>query len=95
MSETAANALSRKCRALSCGGEERQDLYVCGELSFTRFNMEMRRLYQTGEIGPRYYAEGEYNHPMEPDTNNPPIAGLSTGATGCPRRTTAPTLWPG
>ncbi|MCX5670663.1 MAG: hypothetical protein NTU94_05005, partial [Planctomycetota bacterium] len=32
----------------------------------TAFNMEMRRLYRSGEIGRVTYAEGEYNHPMAP-----------------------------
>lgn len=34
--------------------------------AYTRFHMEMRRLYRTGEIGEVTYAEGEYNHPMAP-----------------------------
>jgi predicted dehydrogenase len=34
---------------------------------YTQFNMEMRRLYRTGEIGEVTYAEGEYNHPMAPE----------------------------
>lgn len=31
---------------------------------YTRFNQEMKRLYEAGEIGEIRYAEGEYNHPM-------------------------------
>ena len=44
---------------------------------FTRFNMEMRRLYRTGEIGRVTYAEGEYNHPMDPDSINRISPGLA------------------
>jgi predicted dehydrogenase len=33
---------------------------------YTAFNMEMRRVYRTGEIGEATYADGEYNHPMNP-----------------------------
>ena len=35
---------------------------------YTAFNMEMRRVYRTGEIGEVTYADGEYNHPMSPDS---------------------------
>lgn len=34
---------------------------------YTRFNQEMKRLYEAGEIGEIRYAEGEYNHPLSLD----------------------------
>jgi len=43
-------------------------IYMLAEnYPYTAFNMEMRRVYQTGEIGSVTYAEGEYNHPMTPE----------------------------
>lgn len=44
--------------------EETGKIYMLAEnYPYTCFNQEMRRLYQTGEIGEAMYAEGEYNHP--------------------------------
>ena len=67
MSETSCNATLAEgvalCRAVEASGK----IYMLAEnYPYTRFNMEMRRLYGTGEIGRVTYAEGEYNHPMEP-----------------------------
>ena len=77
MSETAANATLAEgvelCRAVERSGK----IYMFAEnYPFTRFNMEMRRVYQTGEIGRVTYAEGEYNHPIEPDAINRLSPGL-------------------
>ncbi len=68
MSECTCNATLRKAWP-SAGTVERSGLiYMLAEnYPFTRFNMEMRRLYRTGEIGRVTYAEGEYNHPMARD----------------------------
>jgi predicted dehydrogenase len=33
---------------------------------YTKFNQEMKKLYDAGEIGEARYAEGQYNHPMSP-----------------------------
>jgi len=59
---------------------------------FTRFNMEMRRLYQTGEIGalPTRRASTITDGPA----HNPLSPGLKHWRNWLPRRTTAPTLWP-
>ena len=40
-------------------------IYMLAEnYPYTKFNQELRRLYQSGELGKVTYAEGEYNHPM-------------------------------
>ena len=40
-------------------------IYMLAEnYPYTKFNQELRRLYQSGELGAATYAEGEYNHPM-------------------------------
>jgi predicted dehydrogenase len=68
MSETSCNSTLAEgvelCRAVEDSGL----IYMLAEnYPYTVFNQEMRRVYKTGEIGKVTYAEGEYNHPMEPD----------------------------
>jgi predicted dehydrogenase len=68
MSETASNTTLAEGVALCRTVEETGLTYMLAEnYPFTAFNMEMRRLYRTGEIGRVTYAEGEYNHPMAPE----------------------------
>jgi predicted dehydrogenase len=67
MSECTCNATLAEGVALCRAVEQTGQIYMLAEnYPFTRFNMEMRRLYQTGEIGQVTYAEGEYNHPIDP-----------------------------
>ncbi len=71
MSETSCNATLAEgvalCRAVEASGR----IYMLAEnYPFTRFNLEMRRVYRSGEIGRVTYAEGEYNHPMPPASMN-------------------------
>ena len=67
MSECACNATLAEGVALCRAVEKSGKTYMLAEnYPYTRFNMEMRRLYRTGEIGRVTYAEGEYNHPMSP-----------------------------
>ena len=65
MSECTCNATLAEGVALCRTVEKTGLIYMLAEnYPYTAFNMEMRRLYQTGEIGEVTYAEGEYNHPM-------------------------------
>ena len=49
------------CRAV----EESGKIYMIAEnYPFTKARMEMRRLYQSGELGEILYGEGEYCHPI-------------------------------
>lgn len=67
MSETSCNATLAEGVALCRTVEKTGLTYMLAEnYPFTAFNMEMRRVYRTGEIGKVSYAEGEYNHPMAP-----------------------------
>ena len=67
MSETACNTTLAEGVALCRKVEETGLIYMLAEnYPFTAFNQEMRRVYRTGEIGEVTYAEGEYNHPMDP-----------------------------
>ncbi len=43
---------------------------------YTRFNQEMKRLYELGEIGEVRYAEGQYNHPIEMHEHLPIAPGV-------------------
>ncbi len=65
MSETASNTTMAEGVALCRAVEESGLIYMLAEnYPYTKFNMEMQRVYQTGELGEVTYAEGEYNHPM-------------------------------
>ncbi len=65
MSETAANTTLAEGVALCRAVEKSGLIYMFAEnYPFTKFNLEMQRLYRSGEIGEVTYAEGEYNHPM-------------------------------
>jgi predicted dehydrogenase len=69
MSETACNTTLAEGVALCREVERSGKTYMLAEnYPYTRFNMEMRRLYQSGEIGRVTYAEGEYNHPMDAES---------------------------
>lgn len=68
MSECICNATLGEGVALCRAVEKSGLIYMLAEnYPYTAFNMEMRRVYQTGEIGRVTYAEGEYNHPMAPE----------------------------
>ena len=67
MSECISNATLAEGVALCRAVEKTGCTYMLAEnYPYTAFNMEMRRVYRTGEIGEVTYAEGEYNHPMAP-----------------------------
>ncbi len=67
MSECACNVTLAEGVALCRAVEKSGLIYALAEnYPYTQFNMEMRRVYRTGEIGEVTYAEGEYNHPMSP-----------------------------
>jgi predicted dehydrogenase len=67
MSETMCNATLGEGVALCRAVEKSRKTYMLAEnYPYTAFNMEMRRVYQSGEIGEVTYAEGEYNHPLSP-----------------------------
>ena len=68
LSETAANGTLADGVSLCRAVERSGCVYMLAEnYCYTLFSQEMRRLYQTGEIGRVTYAEGEYNHPMAPE----------------------------
>lgn len=70
MSECTSNATLAEGVALCRAVERSKKIYMIAEnYPYTKFNMEMRRVYRSGEIGRVTYAEGEYNHPMAIEDN--------------------------
>ena len=66
LSETATNNTLREGVELYRVAKESGLVYMLAEnYCYTRFNQEMKKLYEAGEIGECLYAEGEYNHPMD------------------------------
>ncbi|MCX7705703.1 MAG: Gfo/Idh/MocA family oxidoreductase [bacterium] len=69
LSETACNSTIAEGVELCRTVEKTGLIYMLAEnYPYTVFNMEMKRLYESGEIGEVTYAEGEYNHPMSPES---------------------------
>jgi len=69
MSECTCNSTISEGVELCRTVEKTGRTYMLAEnYPYTAFNMEMRRVYRTGEIGRVTYAEGEYNHPMDPES---------------------------
>ncbi len=78
MSETSSNGTLAEGVALCRKVEETGLTYMLAEnYPYTAFNMEMRRVYQTGEIGEVTSAEGEYNHPMKANARMSISAGMN------------------
>ena len=66
MSETATHKTLAEAVALCRAVEASGKTYMLAEnYPFCAANQELRRLYQSGEIGEVRYAEGEYNHAAE------------------------------
>ena len=66
MSETSSNFTMAEGVALCRTVEKTGKIYMLAEnYPYTKFNLEMHRLYKAGEIGEVVYAEGEYMHPMD------------------------------
>ena len=78
MSETSCNATLAEGVELCRTVERTRLIYMLAEnYPYTAFNMEMRHLYRSGEIGEVTYAEGEYNHPMSPRDRNAISCGVN------------------
>ena len=66
LSECTSNATMAEGVALVRAAEKSTAFYMLGEnYQYMKFNLEMRRVYRSGKLGPCIFAEGEYNHPME------------------------------
>ncbi|HBN82743.1 MAG TPA: hypothetical protein DDZ89_02765 [Clostridiales bacterium] len=78
MSETTAVITMAEAAALVNKVEKTGKIYMLAEnYPYFKYNQEMRRLYQAGEIGEMVYGEGEYLHPDAVETRNKRSAGFN------------------
>ncbi len=67
LSETMSNTTMADGVKLVRAAEKSKAFYMLAEnYPFMVFNQEMRRVYREGTLGHALYAEGEYNHPLNP-----------------------------
>lgn len=67
LSECASNSTMAEGVALMRAAEKSDAIYMLAEnYPFMRFNLEMKRIVDGGTLGKIMYAEGEYNHPVNP-----------------------------
>lgn len=68
LSETMSNTTMADGVRLVRAAEKSKAFYMLAEnYPFMVFNQEMRRIYREGTLGHVLFAEGEYNHPMNPE----------------------------
>jgi len=70
LSECTSNGTMAEGVALVRAAEKSKAFYMLSEnYPYMIFNQEMRRVYQGGTLGKVLFAEGEYNHPVDPANN--------------------------
>lgn len=68
LSECISNGTMAEGVALVRAAEKSDAIYMLAEnYPFMIFNQEMRRVYRGGTLGKILFAEGEYNHPLDPN----------------------------
>ena len=68
LSECTSNGTMAEGVALVRAAEKSKAIYMLSEnYPFMKFNKEMHRVCRGGTLGKILFAEGEYNHPMDPD----------------------------
>ena len=78
MSETSACKTLAEGVELARAVEKSGKIYMFAEnYTYFAYNQEMRRLYESGEIGEVQYAEGEYNHSSDSHAWNELAPGLN------------------
>lgn len=76
LSECTSSSTMAESVALVRAAEKSKAIYMLSEnYPFMKFNLEMRRVYRGGTLGKVLFAEGEYNHPLDP-YNTEEIKGL-------------------
>jgi len=66
ISECTSNSTMAEGVALVRAAEKSKAFYMlCENYPFMLFNREMKKIYETGNLGKVLYAEGEYNHPAD------------------------------
>jgi len=70
LSECTSNGTMAEGVALVRAAEKSKAIYMLAEnYPFMLFNQEMRRIYRGGTLGKVLFAEGEYNHPVDPENH--------------------------
>lgn len=68
LSECTSNATMADGVALVRAASKSKAIYMLSEnYPYMKFNLEMRRVFEKGTLGKLLYAEGEYNHPIDPN----------------------------
>ena len=68
LSECTSNATMAQGVELVRAAEKSSAIYMLSEnYPYMLFNQEMRRVYREGSLGRVLFAEGEYNHPLDPN----------------------------
>lgn len=68
LSECTSNATMAQGVELVRAAEKSSAIYMISEnYPFMTFNQEMRKIYRGGSLGKVLFAEGEYNHPLDPN----------------------------
>ena len=81
LSECTSNATMAEGVELVRAVEKSSAIYMLAEnYPYMSFNQEMRRVYRGGTLGKVLFAEGEYNHPLDPED-------IKTEASLCPSST--------
>ena len=71
LSECTSNSTMAQGVELVRAAEKSSAIYMISEnYPFMAFNQEMRRVYRGGSLGKILYAEGEYNHPLDPNDDD-------------------------
>lgn len=71
LSECTSNGTMAEGVALVRTAQKSQAMYMLSEnYPFIQTNIEMRRVYRSGVLGKALFAEGEYNHPLDPADAN-------------------------
>lgn len=67
LSECASNGTMAEGVALVRAAQKSKAIYMLAEnYPYMLFNQEMKKVYEQGSLGKILYAEGEYNHPLDP-----------------------------
>ena len=71
LSECTSNSTMAQGVELVRAAEKSSAIYMISEnYPFMAFNQEMRRVYRGGSLGKVLFAEGEYNHPLDPNDDD-------------------------
>lgn len=72
LSECTSNGTMAEGVELVRAAEKSKGIYMLAEnYPFMKFNLEMKKIFKDGTLGKLLFAEGEYNHPVQPGGDYP------------------------